>query len=89
MKINSQKHRMQLTAGQLAKLLQALKAEYANWEYIPIYLGDDDEINGVHCCWNSVIVPESHEDKEYWRGLINENYGNNELGADEVGIILC
>lgn len=49
---------------------------------IQIYLGDDDELNGIHTGWGiSPIVNKRGitEDNDYLLDMISENCGNVEL----------
>ena len=43
---------------------------------IPVYLGDDDELNGIHCGWYADLVdPNDSEDGDVVE-LINESRNN-------------
>ena len=49
---------------------------------LPIYLGDDDELNGIHCGWYTNLVDaddKEDEDNMYTVDLINERWGNHKL----------
>ena len=49
---------------------------------LPIYLGDDDELNGIHCAWYTNLVDADNtedEDNMYTIELINERRGNYKL----------
>ena len=56
---------------------------------LPVYLGDDDEMNGIHCGWYSNIVDadNKNEDSEYYIELINENRGNIKLEKGKAIVI--
>lgn len=43
---------------------------------MPVYLGDDDELNGIHCAWSCETVSK---DNEFIAEMINERAGNFEL----------
>lgn len=92
MKIIKENHKNQLTLKDLKKMITALECAYGKRsEDIPIYLGDDDELNGIHCGWNIAFIPTKNEEldgEEEYRETISENYGNNELGDDEVAILI-
>ena len=57
---------------------------------LPIYLGDDDELNGVHCGWYTDLVDADDTENENNMGfmeLINDNYGhriNGELKGKAI-----
>ena len=49
---------------------------------LPVYIGDDDELNGIHCAWYTNLVDadnDEDEDNVYTVELINENHGNIKL----------
>lgn len=39
---------------------------------LPIYLGDDDELNGVHCGWYCELVDEKDEEDESFVNILKE-----------------
>ena len=75
----------QLTFGNLLKFINELKKEGMPLEEIyklPIYIGNDDELNGIHCAWYTNLVDSNdteNEDNEYIVEMINERRGNIEL----------
>ena len=57
---------------------------------LPIYLGDDDELNGIHCAWYTNLVDaDDTEDKDnvYTVELINENRCNIKLETGKAILI--
>ena len=52
-----------------------------NIRELPIYLGDDDELNGIHNGWGIGLIDSEDDDEEnaYLIELINENYGTTQL----------
>lgn len=46
---------------------------------LPVYIGDDDELNGIHCAWYSQPISANNEEDADLVELINENSSNNEL----------
>lgn len=92
MKIIKENHKGQLTIRDLERMISALKAAYGeSAKDIPVYIGDDDELNGIHCAWYVNHVPtvkECNNDEGYYRELIEESSGNNSLGNDEVAILI-
>jgi DNA-binding transcriptional MerR regulator len=55
---------------------------------LPIYLGKDDELNGIHCGWYCQVVDSNakDEDNRYLTEMINQDYANNEL--DGKGVLI-
>ena len=75
----------QLTFGNVLKFINELKKEGMPLEEIyklPIYIGNDDELNGIHCAWYTNIVDSNNtedEDNEYIVEMINEDRCNIKL----------
>lgn len=75
----------QLTFGNLLKFINELKKQgmsMAEITRLPIYIGNDDELNGIHCAWFTNLVDSNDtedEDNEYFVEMINERRGNIEL----------
>ena len=91
MKINTENHGKQLTLGRLALFLDRVKAAHPDdWHEIPVYLGDDDELNGTHCAWYTNYIPTADKDDEEcpWRETINDYGSGYPLGDNEVAIII-
>ena len=53
---------------------------------LPIYLGDDDELNGIHTGWALDFIDSNNttEDDEWMVGMINEDSNNIELNGKAV-----
>jgi len=75
---------MQLKVKDFTNMIIGLKKSGMSLEEInelPIYIGDDDELNGIHCAWycQEIDSNDTDEDMQYFVEMIN-NYGsNNEL----------
>jgi hypothetical protein len=54
----------QLTLGQVEKIIAELKKLKADYKNIPIYLGDDDELNGIHHAWGAVLYHTENKDED-------------------------
>ncbi len=81
----------QLTINDILALCAKLKANGMTMEEIkalPIYLGDDDELNGIHCGWALDFVDSNNttEDDEWMVEMINERRGNIKLDGKAVVI---
>ena len=55
---------------------------------LPIYLGDDDELNGIHTGWALDFIDSSNptEDDEWMIEMINEDRFNVKLNGKAVVI---
>ena len=73
----------QITVGVLLKELEKLKEYYGltdeEFNKLPIYLGDDEELNGIHCAWYINGLDANNEEDEDLVTMINEARGNIEL----------
>ena len=72
----------QLRLGDILELAEVLKSQgMAEKEInaLPVYLGDDDELNGIHCAWYRQLIDKDNEDDAALVELINENGHNNPL----------
>ena len=68
----------QLTLGDILTLTKTLMKQGMTMKEIaalPIYLGDDDELNGIHCGWalDVVDVDNKENDNMYLVNMINED----------------
>ena len=83
----------QLTLGDILRFVKQLKDEGMSLSEIyklPIYLGDDDELNGIHCGWYTNLVDADNtedEDNVYTVDLINENRCNIKLEKGKAVLI--
>ena len=79
----------QLTVGDLFNVVRKLSSEgmtLTEMKKMPIYIGDDDELNGIHCGWfvNIVDANDSNEDNQYLVEMINEDYGNHKITGKAI-----
>ena len=80
----------QLTMENILAFCAELRKQGMTMEEIkalPIYLGDDDELNGIHCGWYTNLVDANDtedEDNVYAVELINERRGNIELKGKAI-----
>ena len=72
----------QLTLGQIIEVVHNLMKDGMTMGDIcalPIYLGNDDELNGIHCGWyTNVVDPSNPEDADLVE-MINEDGCNIEI----------
>ena len=79
----------QLTLKELENTIRMAKARYKDeWQTIPVYIGDDDEMNGIHNAWFVDIVDDKmhKEDRDTFVELINERAGNTEFKKKAIVI---
>ena len=81
----------QLTINDILALCGHLRAKGMTMEEIkalPIYLGNDDELNGIHTGWALDFIDSNNptEDDEFMIDMINEDYGNVKLNGKAVVI---
>ena len=80
----------QLKMGDIATFIQELVNEGMSLKEIyelPIYIGDDDELNGIHCAWYTNLVDANDtedEDNVYTVEMINERSGNIPLNGKAI-----
>lgn len=81
---------VQLTLGDIFRFANELKKDgMTNTEIydLPIYLGDDDELNGIHCGWYTNLVDADDEEDKELIELINDNWGNHKLEKGKAILI--
>lgn len=72
----------QLTLQDIYNAIMKIKKLNIDLKDIQVYLGNDDELNGVHTAWNITPIDKNvkdNEDNDYLIELINEDYVNVEL----------
>lgn len=71
----------QLTLKDIYNVATELLKKGEDISQYPIYLGNDDELNGIHCGWYTYLldVNNSDEDNQYMIDMINEDCCNIEL----------
>ena len=83
----------QLTVGDLFDLVKVLTDEAGltleEVKELPIYLGNDDELNGIHCGWEARIIDADDEEDAYYVDMINERRGNYKLTGRDSAILIC
>lgn len=69
----------QLTIGTVLNVINALKEKGMSLNDIkklPIYIGNDDELNGIHTAWYVNIVDANNEYDADFIEMINEDHHN-------------
>lgn len=68
----------QLTMQSILEVALKLEEQGLDLSKIRVFLGNDDELNGVHNAWYCELVEnDGEEENNYIVDLINENIGNN------------
>ena len=77
----------QLTVGQILRLIAELQASGMTLKEIaalPVYLGRDDELNGIHTGWYTNLIDPNNPDDADFVELINEDRCNIELKGKAI-----
>ena len=77
----------QLTMGNILAVVSQLKDEgmsLAEIAELPIYIGDDDELNGIHCAWYAQPIEPTNEDDADLVEMINERSGNYKIKGKAI-----
>ena len=68
----------QLTMEKILNVALAMKQKGIDLSKIKVFLGNDDELNGIHNAWYCELVEnDGEEENNCIVDLINENIGNN------------
>lgn len=79
----------QLTVKDIFDCVNRLQKRGMNFMEImelPIYLGNDDELNGIHNGWCCELLDKNDVDSQFAVELINEDYATSEL--KDKGILI-
>ena len=77
----------QLTLKAVMEVISELKAagysvkEIAN---MPIYIGDDDELNGIHTAWYVNLIDKDNENDADFVEMINGSFGNIKIDGKAI-----
>ena len=80
----------QVTVENILNIIEELKSQGLKLSEIkkfPIYIGNDDELNGIHTAWYVNILDSkdrADEDNAYMVDMINESYGNAKLNGNAI-----
>lgn len=71
-----------LTVGNILERIRHLKEDLkmtdAQIAKIPVFIGNDDELNGIHTAWYAQEICRTGEDDKYYFEMIEERRGNAE-----------
>lgn len=78
----------QLKMKNIIEMYLTLKKQYSEIEVLdmPIYIGDDVELNGIHCAWHCEDIDEKDKEYECLIELINSNSCN--IKFDKKAILI-
>ena len=77
----------QLTLGVILQLASELKKEGMTTKEItelPIYIGNDDELNGIHTAWYGQLIDSNVEKDAGFTELINDDMHNYTLKGKAI-----
>ena len=77
----------QLTLKAVMEVISELKAAgYSAKEIadMPIYIGDDDELNGIHTAWYAQVIDKDNENDADFVELINEDCCNIAINGKAI-----
>lgn len=77
----------QLTLGEVLKVARYLKKQGLSQNEIdkfPIYIGNDDELNGIHTAWYVQPISPNDPDDQYYEKMINQDRFNIEFTRDSI-----
>lgn len=72
----------QLKIGDIMQFVKELQKQGMTLGEIydmPVYIGDDDELNGIHTAWYTNLVDPSNPEDEDFVELINDSRCNIEI----------
>lgn len=75
---------MQLKVGIILNVVNQLQAQgmkLSEIKELPVYIGNDDELNGIHMAWYAQLVDANvkNGNDEYLVEMINEDHHNTKL----------
>lgn len=76
----------QLTMQDIYEFSLKLKEQGLDLSKLPVYLGDDDELNGIHNGWYYELIDKKDDNFEYYVELINDNCNATEL--EDKGVLI-
>jgi DNA-binding transcriptional MerR regulator len=77
----------QLTVGDILRFIKQMQNDGMTIKEIaalPVYLGIDDELNGIHTGWYTNLIDPDNEDDADFIELINEDRCNIELKGKAI-----
>jgi hypothetical protein len=82
----------QLTINDILYMVKVLKEErgmsMADILKLPVYIGDDDELNGIHCGWECRIIDADDNEDAYFIEMINDRSSNYQLTGNNTALLI-
>lgn len=82
----------QLTVGDVVDMAKVLINErgmtLADVRALPIYIGDDNELNGIHCAGECQIIDADDKEDKCFVDMINEDLWNFKLTGTDSAILI-
>ena len=80
---------MQLKMGTVLSVVNQLQKEgmkLSEIKELPIYIGNDDELNGIHMAWyiNPIDANKNDGSNRYFVEMINEDHHNAKLEGKAI-----
>lgn len=69
---------------QMVDQIQKIGMKNADILELPIYIGNDDELNGIHCAWYCEGIDSNNAECEDITTMINENTGCHKLNGKGI-----
>lgn len=78
----------QLMLNDIYEMCLDLKRKGYDLKDLPVYLGDDEELNGIHTAWYNEFIDskEDNEEVQFVVDMINDTTGNIKLS--DKGILI-
>lgn len=74
----------QLTMQDIYKFSLKLKEKGLDLSKLPVYLGNDDELNGIHNGWCCELIDKNDDEFEYYMELIDDDCNTTKLESKGV-----
>lgn len=77
----------QLTLGVIISMVNEMRNGGMSTEDIyklPIYIGNDDELNGIHTAWFGQVIDVGNGEDTGFVEMINEDYHNIKLNGKAI-----
>ena len=78
---------MQLKMDNILSFCSQLRAKGMTMEEIkalPVYIGNDDELNGIHCAWYTNLIDSNNSDDKDFVEMINEDRCNIKIEGKAI-----
>lgn len=78
-----------LNGQDIYNVLKDLKSKGVDLKNVSVYIGNDEELNGIHNAWCIDNINNMEEDdKNYFIDMINSDYANIKYNKDKINILI-